>query len=52
MTGGAKDAAYLAALLNQNPLPERAATAFGGLLAGYICSRPRRAGIRGRGARR
>lgn len=40
VTGGATDAAYLAALLNQNPLPERAATAFGGLLAGYILLAP------------
>jgi hypothetical protein len=41
VTGGAKDAAYLAALLNHNPLPERAATAFGGLLAGYILLAPK-----------
>jgi hypothetical protein len=41
VTGGATDAAYLAALLNQNPLPERAATAFGGLLAGYILLAPK-----------
>jgi len=41
VTGTAKDAAYLAALLNQNPLPERASTAFGGLLAGYILLAPK-----------
>jgi len=34
--GKRDDAAFLAALLKQNPLPERTASAFGGLLAGYI----------------
>lgn len=39
--GKAEDAAFLAGLLKQNPLPERTASAFGGLLAGYILLDPK-----------
>ncbi|MFO0802274.1 MAG: hypothetical protein U0791_04025 [Gemmataceae bacterium] len=34
--GKAEDAAFLAAMLKQEPLPERTTSAFGGLLAGFI----------------
>lgn len=39
--GKADDATFLAALLKQNPLPERTASAFGGLLAGYVMLDPK-----------
>jgi len=39
--GKTEDAAFLAALLKQNPLPERTTAAFGGLLAGYILLAPK-----------
>lgn len=39
--GKAADAEFLAAMLKQNPLPERTTSAFGGLLAGYILLSPK-----------
>jgi hypothetical protein len=39
--GGPADAAFLAGMLRQSPLPERASAAFGGLLAGYILLAPK-----------
>ncbi len=41
VAGGPDDAAYLAGLLAQRPLPERISGAFGGLLAGYILLTPK-----------
>jgi hypothetical protein len=41
VSGGAADAAFLGRLLGENPLPERTAGAFGGLLAGYILLAPK-----------
>jgi hypothetical protein len=41
VSGGAADAAFLGRLLGENPLPERSASAFGGLLAGYILLAPK-----------
>jgi hypothetical protein len=38
--GGPADANFLAGLLKQDPLPERTASAFGGLLAGYVLLNP------------
>lgn len=40
VSGGPADAAFLARMLSENPLPERSATAFGGLLAGLILLSP------------
>jgi len=39
--GRAADAEFLAAMLKRDPLPERTASAFGGLLAGYILISPK-----------
>jgi hypothetical protein len=41
VSGGAADATFLARMLNENPLSERSASAFGGLLAGYILLAPK-----------
>jgi len=41
VSGGPADAAFLAGLLKENPLPERTSGAFGGLLAGYILLAPK-----------
>lgn len=41
VSGGAADAAFLAAMLKENPLSERSAGAFGGLLAGYVLLSPK-----------
>jgi hypothetical protein len=41
VSGGPGDAAFLARMLVENPLPERSATAFGGLLAGLILLAPK-----------
>lgn len=40
VSGGPADAAFLARMLSDNPLPERSASAFGGLLAGLILLAP------------
>ena len=40
VSGGPADAAFLARMLSENPLPERSASAFGGLLAGLILLAP------------
>ena len=39
--GGPADAAFLADIVTQRPLPERTASALGGLLAGYILLAPK-----------
>jgi hypothetical protein len=39
--GGPADAAFLADLLRPNPLPDRTAASFGGLLAGYVLLAPK-----------
>jgi hypothetical protein len=39
--GKETDAQFLAALVTQNPLPERTTAAFGGLLAGYVMLAPK-----------
>ncbi len=39
--GKQEDAEFLAAMLKQNPLPERTVSAFGGLLAGYVMLAPK-----------
>jgi hypothetical protein len=41
VSGGPADAAFLAGMLNENPLTERSASAFGGLLAGYVLLAPK-----------
>ncbi len=41
ISGGPADAQFLAALLKENPLPERSSSAYGGLLAGYVLLAPR-----------
>jgi hypothetical protein len=41
VSGGPADAAFLAGMLRQSPLPERTAGAFGGLLAGYVLLAPK-----------
>jgi hypothetical protein len=41
VSGGPTDAAFLGRMLSENPLSERASTAFGGLLAGYILLAPK-----------
>lgn len=41
VSGGPSDAAFLANLLKENPLSERSAGAFGGLLAGYVLLAPK-----------
>jgi hypothetical protein len=41
VSGGPADAAFLARMLSENPLPERSATAFGGLLAGLVLLAPK-----------
>lgn len=41
ISGGPADAAFLVKLLNENPLSERTASAFGGLLAGYVMLAPK-----------
>jgi hypothetical protein len=40
VSGGPADAAFLARMLSEHPLPERSASAFGGLLAGLILLAP------------
>jgi hypothetical protein len=41
VSGGPADAAFLARMLNENPLSERTTGAFGGLLAGYVLLTPK-----------
>ena len=41
VSGGQADAAFLARMLGENPLSERSASAFGGLLAGFILLAPK-----------
>jgi hypothetical protein len=41
VSGGPADAAFLAARLNESPMPERTSGAYGGLLAGYILLAPK-----------
>jgi hypothetical protein len=41
VSGGPADAAFLAGMLKENPLPERTSGAFGGLLAGYMLLAPK-----------
>lgn len=41
VSGGPADAAFLANLLKQSPLPERVRDSFGGLLAGYVLLAPK-----------